>query len=565
MGGPLSLRAARARKLSLLPTLQGYQASWLSDDLIAGLTLAAIAVPEQMATARLVSMPALTGLYAFIAGSLLIAAFGASRQMSVGADSTIAPVVAAGVVTVAAVGTPQYQHLVACLAIAVGAILVLAGLLKLGWIADFISTPVVTGILAGIAVEILVRQLPSVLGVPGGGLSTVDRVRHIARQLPQVNGWTLGLAATVLAVMLVAERIDRRIPGALIGLVVSIAAASALHLRDHGVPLLGTISGGLPSVGLPPAPLSQLVGLAGPAFTVAFLCVVQSAATARSLGSGAEAAAALDHDLVGIGAGNVVAGLTGSFPVNSSPPRSAVVAASGGKSQLASMVAAGVTLAVIAFATGVLANLPQAALGAILIFVATRLLHLHDLRQIRRFGTVEFGLTMVTLTVVALFGIEPGIVVALVLSLADRTRLAARPRDVVLQRETGTDHWIPATAGHPTERVPGVIVYLPLAPVWFGNAQYITHRIRELVDEAPEPVRAFVLDAAGAADIDFTGARALDEVVKDLQRRGIAVGVARASGLVPKDLRRSELLKDLGAGHVYSDVESAVKGLTGSR
>jgi high affinity sulfate transporter 1 len=559
------LSAARARTLPLLFTLQGYQASWLSDDLIAGLTLVAIAVPEQMATARLANMPALTGLYAFIAGSLMIALFGASRQMSVGADSTIAPVVAAGVLTVAAVGTPQYQHLVACMAIAVGAILVLAGLLKLGWIADFISTPVVTGILAGIAVEILVRQLPSVLGVPGGGSSTLDRARHIARQLPQVNGWTLGLAATVLAVIVVAERIDRRIPGALIGLVVSIVAASALHLQDHSVPMLGTVSGGLPALGLPRATLSQVVRLVGPAFTVAFLCVVQSAATARSLGSGAAAAAALDHDLVGIGAGNVLAGLGGSFPVNSSPPRSAVVAASGGKSQLASLVAAGLTLAVIAFATGVLTNLPQAALGAILIFVATRLLHLHDLSQIRRFDTVEFGLAVVTLAVVALFGIEPGIVVALVLSLADRTRLAARPRDAVLQRETGTDHWIPSTAGHPTERVPGVIVYLPLSPVWFGNAQYITHRIRELIDEAPEPVRAFVLDAAGVADIDFTGARALDETLKDLLRRGIAVGVARASGLVPKDLRRSELIKDLGADHVYSDVESAVKGLTGPR
>jgi MFS superfamily sulfate permease-like transporter len=451
------------------------------------------------------------------------------------------------------------------MAIAVGAILVLAGLLKLGWIADFISTPVVTGILAGIAVEILVRQLPSVLGVPGGGSSTLDRVGHIARQLPQINGWTLGLATTVLAVMVVAESIDRRIPGALIGLAFSIVAASALHLQHHGVPVLGTVSGGLPPLGLPTAPLSQVVRLAGPAFTVAFLCVVQSAATARSLGSGAAAAAALDHDLVGIGAGNVLAGLVGSFPVNSSPPRSAVVAASGGKSQLASLAAAGLTLAVIAFATGVLRNLPQAALGAILIFVATRLLHLHDLNQIRRFGRVEFGLAVVTLAVVALFGIEPGIVVALVLSLADRTRLAARPRDAVLQREIGTDHWIPSTAGHPTERVPGVIVYLPLAPVWFGNAQYLTHRIRELVDEAPEPVRAFVLDAAGMADIDFTGARALDETVKDLRRRGIAVGVARASGLVPKDLRRSELLKDLGSDHVYSDVESAVKGLTGAR
>ncbi|HEX9315126.1 MAG TPA: SulP family inorganic anion transporter [Actinomycetota bacterium] len=537
----------------------------MTGDVIAGLTLVAIAIPEQMATARLANMPALTGLYAFVVGSLMIAVFGASRQMSVGADSTIAPVVAAGVVTVAAAGTPQYQQLVAWMAVAVGVILLLAGLLKLGWIADFISTPVVTGILAGIAVEIFVRQLPSVLGLPGGGVSTIDRLREIARQLPQANPWTMGLAATVLVLIVIGERIDRRIPGALIGLAVAIAAASILHLHDHGVRVLGPVSGGLPSIGLPWAPFSQVTRLAIPAFTVAFLCLVQSAATCRSLSSGAKAAEALDHDLVGIGAANVAAGLIGSFPVNASPPRSAVVAASGGKSQVAGLVAAVVIVAVIAVATGVLANLPQAALGAILIFVATRLLHVKDLKQIRRFDAVEFGLTMVTIAVVAVFGIEQGIVVAFVLSMVDRTRLAARPRDAVLQRETGTDHWIPSTAGHPTERVPGVIVYLPLAPVWFGNAQYIIHRIHELIDEAPEPVRAFVLDAAGVADIDFTGARALDEVVRDLKQRGIAVGVARASGLVPKDLERSGLLKDLGPANVYPNVESAVKGLTGAQ
>lgn len=559
------MSAARARRLVLFPTLQGYQSSWLTGDLIAGLTLVAIAIPEQMATARLANMPALTGLSAFVAGSVMIAVFGASRQMSVGADSTIAPVVAASVVTLAAVGTPQYQHLVAWMALAVGVILLLAGLLRLGWIADFISTPVVTGILAGIAVEIFIRQLPSVLGLPGGGVSTIDRLREIARQLPRANPWTMGLAATVLALMVIGERIDRRIPGALIGLAVAIAAVSFLHLADHGVRVLGPVSGGLPSIGMPPASVSQVTRLAVPAFTVAFLCLVQSAATCRSLSSGTEAAEALDYDLVGIGAANVAAGLTGSFPVNASPPRSAVVAASGGKSQVTSLVAAAVVVAVIAFATGVLTNLPQAALGAILIFIATRLLDVNDLKQIRRFDAVEFSLTMVTVAVVAVFGIEQGIVVAFVLSMVDRTRLAARPRDAVLQRETGTDHWIPAGAAQPTQRVPGVIVYLPLAPVWFGNAQYITHRIRELVDEAPEPVRAFVIDAAGVADIDFTGARALDEVVKDLRRRGIAVGVARASGLVPRDLQRSGLLKDLGPASVYSDVESAVKGLGGSR
>ena len=563
MGGAAAVSHARPGTPFLLPGLQGYRTAWLGTDVVAGLTLVAIAVPEQMATARLANLPAITGLYAFVAGSLMIALLGASRQMSVGADSTIAPVFAAGVVTVAAVGSPDYVHLVSFLALVVGVVLVAVGLFKLGWIADFISTPVVTGILAGIAIEIFVRQIPSVLGVPGGGTSTVDRVRHLLHQLHQANTWTIVLAAGVLAVIVVAEKIDRRVPGALIGLAMSLAASRAFGLKAHGVTVLGTIPRALPSLRPPPVPLAHVAALAGTALTVAFVCVVQTAATARSLGSGGGATENLDHDLIGVGAANLLAGLIRTFPVNASPPRSAVVSAAGGRSQMASVVAAVATVVVVAFATGLLSSLPQATLGAILIFVATRLLHLNDLRAIARFDPVEFALSLITLVAVAVFGIETGVVVALALSLADRTRLAARPRDAVLGREPGTDHWIPMSLGRPTEGVPGVIVYLPLAPVWFGNAQLLTERIRNLVDEAPQPVRTLVIDAAGISDIDFTGAKALDDLIRELKKRGIALGVARTSGLVPRDLARSELLQDLGPDHVFPDVESAVVALSG--
>jgi len=345
---------------------------------------------------------------------------------------------------------------------------------------------------------------------------------------------------------------------------VSIVGVASLGLKGH-VPVLGSIPGGLPSIAVPSVPLRHVAALAGTALTVAFVCVVQTAATARSLSSGGGATETLDRDLVGVGAANLVTGVIGSFPVNASPPRSAVVAAAGGRSQVASIVAAAATLAVVAFATGLFGNLPQATLGAILIFVATRLLHLDDLKAILRFERVEFGLALVTMAIVAVFGIEAGVVAALVLALVDRTRLSARPRDVILAREIGTDHWIPTGAGHPTERVPGVIVYLPLAPIWFGNAQYISDRIRNLVDSSPDPVRAVVFDAAGVSDIDFTGARALDGLVKELRQRGIKVGVARASGLVPEDIRQSELLADLGPDHIYSDVESAVRALTAAK
>jgi len=548
----------------LLPTLRGYQAAWLGPDVLAGLTLVAIAVPEQMATARLANMPAVAGLYAFIAGSVLFAVLGRSGRLSVGADSTIAPVMAAGVAAIAAVGTPRYIHLVSLLAILVGALVVAVGLLRLGWISEFLSMPVITGVLAGIAVEIVVRQLPPVLGLRGGGTTTVGRLRTVADHLGQVNGWAAGIAAAVFAVIVVAERVDRRIPGALIGLVGSILAVSAAGLTSHGVATLGSIHGGLPTFALPSATWSDTRRLVGVALTVAFVCIAQTAATVRVAPGGAPPPADFDRDLIALGAANVAAGLSGSFAVNSSPPRTAVVTAAGGRTQLAGVVAAGVVLLVVLVATGLLKDLPQATLGAILVFVATRLFRVRELRSVLGFDRLEFGLAVVTLLAVSFAGIEQGVVVAMLLSLADRTRRAARPRDVVLGREPGTDHWIPPDVGHPTEQVPGVIVFYVYAPLWYGNAEYIRSRIRQIVGSAAPSVHALVLDANAMSDIDYTGARILGALADELRHQGVTLAIARSSHLVHHDLKHSGLLESIGADHLFGSVEDAVAALAGT-
>ena len=462
--GPPRGHDATARLI--LPTLRGYRAGWIGPDVLAGLTLVAIAVPEQMATARLANMPAVAGLYAFIAGSFLFALLGCNARLSVGADSTIAPVLAVSVTALAAVGSPRYVHLISLLAIMVGALVIAVGILRLGWISEFLSTPVITGILGGIAVEIVVRQLPAVLGLAGGGTTTIGRVRRVADEIGHVNGWTVGIAVTTLVVIVIVERADRRIPGALIGLVGSILVVAAVGLKSRGVAVLGALHGGLPSVAIPSASWTDVRHLIGPALTVAFVCAAQTAATVRASSAGAPAAQEFNRDLVALGAGNLLAGLSGSFAVNSSPPRTEVVAAAGGRTQLTSVVAAAVVLAIALIATGLLQDLPVATLGAILIFVATRLFQVRGLRDVLRFDRLEFALAVVTLLVVAFSGIEQGVVVAMLLSLADRTRRTARPRDVILGREPGTDHWIPSDVGRPTEQVPGVIVYLLYAPTW---------------------------------------------------------------------------------------------------
>ncbi len=543
------------------PTLRGYRVSWLGPDLLAGLTLAAIAVPAQMATARLAGMPAVTGLYAFIAGSVLFAMLGHSRQVSVGADSTTAPVLAAGVATVAAAGTPRFAHLVSFLALMVGTMIIAVGLLRLGWISEFLSTPVVTGVLAGIAVQIVVRQLPAILGLAGGGTTTVGRVHEVIIQIDHGSGWSAGIAGAVFTIIVAAEGLDRRIPGALIGLLASVLVVDGFGLTSQGVQVLGAIHGGLPSFGVPPASWSDIRGLLGAALTVAFICVAQTAATVRAPYADAQTAGDFNRDLMALGAGSLAAGLSGSFAVNSSPPRTQIVISSGGRSQLASLAAVAVVLAVVLLATGLLKSVPQATLGAILIFIATRLFRVRVLRSILRFDRLEFGLSIITLLTVSLVGIEQGVVLAMLLALADRTRRAARPRDVILGREPGTEHWIPPDIGRPTEQVPGVIVYLLYSPLWYGNAGYIRTRIHEILDSAAQPVHALVLDANGIPHIDYTGAQTLAGLVAELRRNGVTTGIARSSHLVHHDLKHSGLLKDLGPGSLFATVEEAVNAM----
>lgn len=265
--------------------------------------------------------------------------------------------------------------------------------------------------------------------------------------------------------------------------------------------------------------------------------------------------------MAAVGAGSLASGLSGSFAANSSPPRTEIVVASGARSQLTSVAAAAIVAGVVLLAAGLLKDLPQATLGAILVYVATRLFRVADLHSILRFDRLEFALAVITLLAVSFVGIEQGVALAALLSLADRTRRSARPVDVVLGREPGTDHWIPPNIGRPTEQVPGVIVYLPYAPLWYGNADYIRWRVRQLVDCPAQPVHAFVLDANGMSDIDYTGTRALCDLTTELAQRGVATGIARSSHLVHHDLKHGGLLKEIGPDHLFTTVEAAVDAL----
>ena len=544
---------------SLLTSLHGYQRAWVSGDLVGGLMLLVIAVPEQLATSRLAGMPPITGFYAFVAGTVVFALLGSNPQMSVGADSTIAPLFASGVSALALTGSPHYVELVAILAVMIGLMVMLVSVLRLGWIAEFLSTPIVTGFLSGVAVIIIIHQLPDFLGLPSTTGSNAQRVGSVFTHLGEVNGWTLAIGVGVLVVVFASARIDRRIPGGLIGLVGSTALVVALGLQAHGVAVLGKIQSGAPHIGLTGLSWSTLGSLAPLAAVVALVVVTQTAATTRAFAEQGGYDVDAGRDFFGVGAGSVLAGLVGSFPVDASPPRTGAVATAGGRTQAGALGAALVVVLLIPVAN-VLQDLPLATLAAILIYVALRLFKPGDLRAIARFDLFEFGLTSITLLAVVLIGVEQGIGVAVGLAILDRIRLSARPQLHELGRIPGTTSWAPLSAEPRAAELPGVLVLLFATPIWYANAVRFREEVAGALARKPDTT-ALVLDALGMSDVDFTGSRELSHVLDACERAHVVFGVARAGSHARDILDRSGLSQRIGENHFYPSVNQAVTAL----
>jgi len=547
-------------RVPVFTSLRGYQRAWATPDVLAGITLLVIAVPEQLATSRLAGMPPITGFYAFAAGTVLFALLGSNPQMSVGADSTIAPLFAVGIAHLAATGSANYVDLVGILAVMVGAIVALVGLLRLGWIAEFLSAPIITGFMAGVAVIIIVHQLADLFGLPASGGSNLHRVTSVVTHLRHANGWTLGIGVAVLAVVVVAERVDRRLPGALVGLIGSTLLVGALGLEAHGVAVLGHLAHGAPRLGLSGLSWSALGSVAPLAGVVALVVVSQSAATTRAFADQGDYRVDVGRDFIGVGAGSVVAGLVGSFPVNASPARTGAVASAGGRTQAGGLGAAAAVILLVP-AAGLLKDVPLATLAAVLIFVATRIFHGRDLVAIAKFDRFELGLAVVTLLTVAFVGVEQGIGVAVGLAILDRTRLSARPQVHVLGRIPGTTSWTPLHRGQGAAQVPAVLAVLFATSLWYANAEHFRTEIMAALPRAIGTPRVVVLDAIGMNDLDFTGSRALGQVLGELDRLHIAFGIARAGVHLHESLERSGLLARIGEDHVFPTVNEAVTAL----
>ena len=545
-----------ARQAAPPPAFPGrLRSASLGADVLAGLTLAAVAIPECMGYTKIAGTPVVTGLYTILLPILAFALLGSSRHLVVGADSATAAILFSGLQNFAPPFSAQWLALSSASALLTAGFLPLAGVLRLGFLANFLSRTVLVGFLSGVGVSLLFGQLPDLLGVSLSGHGLINHLVEIWRALPRLHWTTVWMALGTLAVIVACERFAPRVPGSLLAVALAILATWLFRLEQHGIATVGRVQAGLPVFGLPRVSLAQAKGLLATSASMFLVIVAQSAATARSFAQKHREDHDENRDLLALGAANILAGISHTFVVNGSPTKTAVVEAAGGRTQAAQVTTAVMTLAVLLFATALIERLPDAALAAIVFLIGVKLIDVRSLRQIARFRPATFAVAMAALLGVVFLGVERGIFLAIGLSVIDHLRQEYHPKDVVLARDG--KHWqVPgATMGLETE--PGLIVYRFEAALFFANADYFAARLHRLIEQAPHPVRWLVLDLVSMDDIDYTGGLTLAATLQTLRSQGLTIVLAQTED-VADELARLGIVTLIGADRVFDSVSAAM-------
>jgi high affinity sulfate transporter 1 len=534
---------------------------------VAGVTLAALAIPEVMGYTSIAGMPVITGLYTILLPMLAFAIFGSSRHLVVGADSATAAVMAAGLAGLAATGSSEYTALAGMLAFLTAAFLLLARVARLGFLADFLSRTVLIGFLTGVGIQVACGQVGGILGIPEGkGIDlagdtysgTIGKLISTLENLSDTSLTTVAVSVTVIVVILGAKFVTTKIPGALIAVIGSIVVSYAADLASHGVGVLGPVPGGLPSIGFPDVGLSEIPALVGTAVSIFVLVLAQSAATSRAYAAKYDDAFDENVDLDGLAAANVFAGLSGTFVVNGSPTKTQMVDGAGGRSQVAQIATGAVVLIVLLFLTKPLQYMPQAVLSSVVLLIGIELVDLAGMRKVLRARPDEFVVATLTAATVVLVGVEQGIIVAIVASIIDHIRRSYRPAtDVIAPGDDGSWHHIDPTPD--ARSVPGMVVYRFAASIYYANANHLLEDAGSFVGpDAGSDLRWFCLDGAALADIDYTGAQTLRQLHGQLAEHGVRLVVAELMHEVREELPRLGIDDILGGDAIFDTVPDAV-------
>lgn len=538
--------------------LRGYQRGWLRPDIIAGVTVAAYLVPQAMAYAQLAGLPAVTGLWAVLGPLAVYAVLGTSRLLSVGPESATALMTATTVGAVAGGDPRRYVELAAALALLVGVICILAWLFRLGFLADLLSRPVLIGYMAGIAVIMIAGQLGRMTRSVVTGNNPVAEAVSAAEQVHSWHPQTVILSVVVLGLLLAASRWTPRLPGPLLVMAAAAAVVAVTGLGDHGVAVIGAVPSGLPSLALPAVDGGDLRMLIIPAFGVALVGYTDTVLTGRAFATKDQQRIDADAELLAIGTANLTAGALQGFPVSSSGSRTAVAAAAGAKSQAYSLVVLATVILTLVVAGPLLSTFPTAALGALVVYAALRLVDLGEFRRIARFRRSELILALATCVGVVTLDVLYGVLVAVALSVLDLFRRVARPHDGILGIAPGVPGMHDLDDYPQARPVPGLVVYRYDSPLFFANAENFRRRALAAVDSSPEPVRWLLLNAEANVEIDITAIDALDALREELAGRGIVLALARVKQDLRDDLAAAGFLDRLGADRIYLTLPTAV-------
>ncbi|MBJ6726810.1 SulP family inorganic anion transporter [Geomesophilobacter sediminis] len=542
---------ATAPKVSFrLPFLQGIlpvDRSQVRADIVAGVTLAALAIPEVMGYTKISETPVVTGLYTILIPMILYALFGASRHLVVGADSATAAILAGSLTGMATPGSTEWLALSGTLALLTAAFLFLASLARLGFLADFLSRTVLVGFFTGVGIQVCAGEISGMLGLPGGGHGTIRHLIADTQNIGQASPADFAISVAVLVIVVGSRKFSKMIPGALIAVVGAIIATWVFNLESKGVHVLGLIPSGLPRIGLPETigSWALLRKLLPTAFMMFVVVLAQSAATSRAYATRENEDFDQNVDLMGLCLANVGAGLSGTFVVNGSPTKTQMVESAGGRSQLSQLTTGLLVLMVLLFLTGPLAYLPTAALSTIVFLIGVELIDAKGMRRIFAARPWEFWVALTTALSVVFAGVEQSILLAIVLSLMVHTRHGYLMNNMILVRDEKNGlRQQKVTA--PEQVQPGLMIYRFMHSMYYANAHVLTGEVMELARGATPALVWFCIDAAAVDDVDFTAAESLRDLYGSLAEAGVRLVFCELIDEVQAEFDRSQLTDLLG-------------------
>jgi sulfate permease, SulP family len=550
------------RYLPIVSWLPAYDRRLLRFDLVAGATVWGLLVPESLAYAGLAGLPPQVGLYTLLATLAAYAVFGTSRHLVAGATSAAAVLLASSVGDIAPADAGEYGAAAAVLVLFCGGLFLIAGFLRLGFVAQFLSRPVVEGFVFGLALFVTISQLPKLFGIEKGGGNSISQLVHLVSHLGDTSGATLAIGGSALALLFAIERFARRLPGGLIALVAGIAISAALQLADHGVTIVGDVPSGLPTPGVPSVDSGDLIPLLVAAAGMVLVIFSESLGAANNFATKYGYEINPNQELIALGVANGGSGLLGGLAGGGSLSQSAVNEGAGARSELSPLFAAGLILVTVLFLTPLFKDLPEAVLAALIIHAVSHLWKVAEFRRYYRERRAEFWLGLATLAGVVTLDVLPALAIGVVSMLLLVIYHASRPHVVVLGRRPGSPGVYSAIERHPEyEQIPTLLVLRLEGPLFYANAAPVRDAIKRLVGRQEPPPTAVIVESGAVVDLDITSAEMLKQLVGSLRSAGIELALADVRHPVIELAARTGLLELLGRDKIFHTVEEAVEAL----